>query len=530
MGPVEVSLERRGSAVNVGELVSVTVRHGLNRIPSATIVLRDSDIAEQSFQLSDSECFELGTELAVKAGYGGDTAHIFEGIIVRQKLRTDQTVGTVLELECRDQAYLMTLDKKNACYVNKSDDEVMTQIVSHYSQLSLDVSDTQPVYTETVQYDCSDWDYILSRAQVNGQVVIVNKATLSIKPPESRESAALQLTYGLDIIEFDTTIVGRTQRSFAKLARLRQPDESLAQTQGSVTFAGNADARVGQLIKLDGVGGRSNGEVYVSGVEHSISAGQWITVAQFGHLLEGFIENDSDVAPAIWERVSGISGLHTGVVKKISGDPADGFRVQVTVPTFDTETDGIWARICQFYASNQFGVFFMPEIGDEVIVGFVNSDTSRPVILGSVYSSKQPPPYEHTTENNTKAFITRSKLKIEFDDDQQTLTVCTPTGNQLVLNENDQSVTLEDQNNNCLKMSEEGIELSSPSSISFKADGDVTINAGGNLELAATGDANVEGLNVSCTAKTGFTAKGAASAELSASGETTVKGAMVMIN
>jgi hypothetical protein len=40
----------------------------------------------------------------------------------------------------------------------------------------------------------------------------------------------------------------------------------------------------------------------------------------------------------------------------------------------------------------------------------------------------------------------------------------------------------------------------------------------------------VEGLNITNTAKVGFTAKGSASAEISASGQTIVKGAMVMIN
>ena len=48
--------------------------------------------------------------------------------------------------------------------------------------------------------------------------------------------------------------------------------------------------------------------------------------------------------------------------------------------------------------------------------------------------------------------------------------------------------------------------------------------------MKSEADVNVEGMNVNHTASAGFTAKGNATAELSASGQTTVKGAMVMIN
>ena len=50
------------------------------------------------------------------------------------------------------------------------------------------------------------------------------------------------------------------------------------------------------------------------------------------------------------------------------------------------------------------------------------------------------------------------------------------------------------------------------------------------MTITSKADVKIDGLNVNCEAKVGLVAKGAASAELSASGQTTVKGAMVMIN
>ncbi|MEE4286863.1 MAG: hypothetical protein V2I31_11965, partial [Mariniphaga sp.] len=69
-----------------------------------------------------------------------------------------------------------------------------------------------------------------------------------------------------------------------------------------------------------------------------------------------------------------------------------------------------------------------------------------------------------------------------------------------------------------------------PGDINIKSKKNVNIEATSNISLKATSDFKAEGLSVDLSAQTSFTAKGNASAELSASGQTTVKGAMVMIN
>lgn len=72
--------------------------------------------------------------------------------------------------------------------------------------------------------------------------------------------------------------------------------------------------------------------------------------------------------------------------------------------------------------------------------------------------------------------------------------------------------------------------LDSPKDISITAQGKITIEAMDAIDMSAQADVSVKGLNVNHEANVGFVAKGNASAELSASGQTTVKGAMVMIN
>ena len=165
-----------------------------------------------------------------------------------------------------------------------------------------------------------------------------------------------------------------------------------------------------------------------------------------------------------------------------------------------------------------------------MLVGFVNNDPTHPVILGGMYGSKHKPPYEYTAENPTKAFVTREKLRIEFDEEKKIITVSTPGNNKVELSDDGKSITLSDANGNEVKMDKDGIALSSAKDIKLTAKGNIALDATMKLTGTAKQDAALEGMNVTVQGKVGATVKGNATAELSASGQTTVKGAMVMIN
>ncbi|MCG7757853.1 MAG: hypothetical protein LZF63_14500, partial [Nitrosomonas sp.] len=85
-------------------------------------------------------------------------------------------------------------------------------------------------------------------------------------------------------------------------------------------------------------------------------------------------------------------------------------------------------------------------------------------------------------------------------------------------------------NANKIELNSSGITIDSPKDIKISAKGKVTIDAVSNIELTAQADIKNQGLNINHQANIGFSAKGNATAELSASGQTTVKGAIVMIN
>lgn len=586
-GVVKLTITSDGSPLADSiKIVSVEINKSINKISIARIVVLDGDMPDDAFPVSDADSFKPGAVIKISAGYDQTDESIFEGVVIRHGIKISGANYARLVIECRDKAVGMTIGRKNANYVDQKDSDIITKLIGNCSGLTADVGSTDTQYKELVQYYCTDWDFMIARAEVNGLLAIVDAGTVTVKAPETSADATLTVTYGADLMEFHADIDARTQLTSVKgttwdmatqavqeqaaspqtlntqgnldsatLAKVigldayrlqtpvtmesgalkawadgQQLKAGLARIRGRMKFQGSSKAKPGALIELKGVGARFSGNVFVSAVNHEIENGNWITEVEFGMPHNWFTEQSDVVAPAAAGLTPGIEGLQIGVVKKLDADPDGQYKIQVSVPVLQAETDGVWARLASFYGSDGIGAFFIPEIGDEVILGYFNNDPSYPVILGSLYSSKHKPPYELTADNFTKAIVTKSKLKIIFDDDKKIVTVITPANNQIVISDDAKSILLQDQNQNKVELKPDGIYIDSAKDIVMSAKGKVTITAVGNIESTSNADIKSQGLNINNNANVGFVAKGAASAELSASGQTTVKGAMVMIN
>ena len=586
-GVIKLTIFSEGSQIDEAiQVVSVSITNNINRIPVARIVLLDGDMPEKDFPVSNSDAFKPGKEIKINAGYDQTEETVFEGIIIKHGIKITGDNYSRLVIECRDKAVAMTVGRHNANYVDSKDSDIISTLISNYNGLSSDVEATTVEHKELVQYYCADWDFLLSRAEASGLLVCVDKAKLTVKSPQTSASAVLKVTYGEDLVEFHADTDARSQlakvnsvswdpatqavveqevapqtlneqgdldsKTLAQVLNLeafrlqtaaplesaalkgwataQQIKSGLSRIRGRMKFQGSAKAVPGCLIELDGVGEHFNGNVFVSSVNHDIANGNWMTEVEFGMSSNWFAEQRDLVAPSASGLLPGVEGLQIGVVKQLDQDPSGEYKIQVTIPLMQATTEGVWARLASFYASNAFGGFFIPEIGDEVVLGYFNNDPSYPVVLGSLYSSKLKAPYDLTAENYTKALVTKSLLKVEFDDEKKIITITTPGNNKIVLSDEDKSILLQDQNNNKVELGESGITLDSPKDISITAKGKITLDATGDASISSKANVSVEGMNVEHSAKTAFTAKGNASAELSASGQTTVKGAMVMIN
>ena len=82
--------------------------------------------------------------------------------------------------------------------------------------------------------------------------------------------------------------------------------------------------------------------------------------------------------------------LVIGVVTN-NNDPDETGRVRVKYPSLSDSEESAWARIASVSAGNARGLMMLPQPDEEVIVGFEQGDTRRPIVLGSLFNGKDKP-------------------------------------------------------------------------------------------------------------------------------------------
>ncbi len=556
-------------------VLSVTVNRELNRVPSAALQIDDGEASKATFPASDSGLFLPGNAIEIQFGYRSQNESVFKGRIVKQRLKVRKD-GGVLSVDCCADAVTTTAARKSKYFFNMKDSDIMGQILDAHS-LASDVEATTPDLKEVVQYNSTDWDFMLCRAETNGQVVLVADDKITIAKPKFDTAPVLQLTYGSTVLELDVEMDARWQTKGIKAVSWKAAEQETINADGSeptAPQAGNvaaadlakvlgddtdeimhggaidepqlqawADARLmrmrlarlrgrarcqgfaailpGNIMQIAGIGERFEGKLYVSGVRQSISSGNWETDIQFGLNPELFAETYNLRPLPASGLLPSVTGLQIGVVTQLENDPDGEDRIKCRIPLVSTSEDGFWTRLATLDAGNGRGTYFRPEIGDEVVVGFLGSDPRYPVVLGQCNSSAKPSPEPAKDSNNLKGYVSREKLKLTFDDDKKILGLETPAGNKITLSEDAKGIVLQDQNNNKITLDNNGITIESAKDLTFKA----------------TADVKVSGANTELTAQTSFKASGAGTAEVSGAqtkingdAMTVIKGGMVQIN
>ena len=112
-----------------------------------------------------------------------------------------------------------------------------------------------------------------------------------------------------------------------------------------------------------------------------------------------------------------LDGLYIGLVTR-SNDPLNIGRVKVRYPWMHDDEESHWARVVQPYAGNERGLFFIPEVGDEVILAFELGDIHQPLVVGCTWNGEDEPPEPGDPDgsNHHKVIETRFGHKLHFDD------------------------------------------------------------------------------------------------------------------
>jgi uncharacterized protein involved in type VI secretion and phage assembly len=177
--------------------------------------------------------------------------------------------------------------------------------------------------------------------------------------------------------------------------------------------------------------------------------------------------------------------LNAGYLARVVSldDPERLNRVQVRLIAFDG-IDGqdapLWARVVAPFAGNDRGTFFMPDVDDEVLVLFTNGDTRFPLVIGGLWNGASTAPADLGPEGNRyKRIRSRNGITITMDDQrgQETLTLETPGGQTLRLEDGPGTITCEDSNGNSITMESAGITIQAASKVKVQA-ATVDVSAG----------------------------------------------------
>ena len=549
---------------------SIVVVNEVNRIPRAHIFLLDGDASEQDFPISNQDFFKPGKKLEIDFGYESDLENVFKGVIVKISIKVRESSGSYLEVICKHPVVKLTTKKKNHFFYDATDNDAITQILEE-AGISAGIDGMKDVkHVQLVQYESTSWDFMIARAEVNGKLVMFDNEKLKIASPSMDGSDVLKCQYGANVLSFDAVMDSESQFSsveskgwsssdqdlisadgeqdfknkignissdelasvlndepyilkhvgnlsveeLTQWAKSKATKNELAKIIGNVSIQGVSKIYPGTIVELAGFGNRFSGRAFVTGVRHEMAQGGWTSHLQFGLPSTWFSQQQNFNALPAGGIMPAISGLQIGIVTQLENDPDNEYRIKVRMPIISNDEEGVWASVARIYAGDNFGICFTPEIDDEVVVGFLNDDPRKAIVLGALHSSAKASPLAFKDTNHFKGIVSRNDLRMIWDDDKKIITISTPAGHHITLDDNGKKITIEDSNQNKIELGDQGIEIASAK--------DLKLSAKQNIEL--------QGINIQCKADGKFTAEGNAGAEVKTNSIAVLKGSLVQIN
>lgn len=520
-------------------LLNAKVQFELNKIPFAKFSFVSSNVDIEPEASLASDLLKQGDEIEMKIKFEGTDETLFKGIIKSLEKTIDQ--GRLqLKVECKDLAYQLTLASEFA----ESDSMTFEdKLIEFTKDITLDSGlQGQPWGKELVSMNVSTtvpWDYLLSFLDAIGIQVVVQNGLLKgvdILQPEPDEKyfadGSINIFSWKDKVD-DTVVLSKaiieywdsstqalekmeaTQEANPNVKVLRMNATQLTpetlqrmadnyikrsaylSKQANLSTVGNLHARVGDFIIANKVNPLlDNQKLIISKELHNIESGSWTTEYDLGLQNEKLFSEASVERNRAVTSMSGsmdrIFGLMIGKVTSLDEDPKGELRIKVNMPTLSPNGEGKWARVVNLFASKDFGSFFLPEVGDEVIVSFIDGHPDYPIVLGSVYSSSHMPSFKQTSDNYVKGWLTKADSKFEFDDEKKRIELSTAKGNKFLISEDEKGISVEDENKNKIVLNDQGIRIESASAIEIKAAADIKME-GASISISSSGPLELKG-------------------------------------
>jgi phage protein D len=501
-----------------------------------------------------------GSRVDLHIGYVGNTQKMITGEIAALTADFSSDGPATLQVDGFDLLHRLTRGTFYRTFEELPDSEIVSRIASEMD-LTPSVALTPRRTESRVQYYTTNLHFLTELAQANGYFLWVEDENLHFKP-ERPAPNTIQLEWGKTLTSFSTRLstagqvnvvevrwwdpkqkqsfsvrVERSSAATATLAPTGQQQiargaggrsekvitdapvtsakQALAYAEAALsgqeqtvitghgTSVGHPGIRVGTMLELSGLG-RFDRSYIVTEVTHTVSESGYQTSFQVNsalHLSSVFSSADDLFTATDGHDRRRTYGVLVGTV--ISNKDFQGW-VKVKLPGLSDDEIGHQARLAAGMAGAERGMFFLPEVGDEVLVAFEQGDITRPYVLGALWNGKDKPPETNGDGKNNLRFIrSRSGHQVRLDDTDgaEKIAIIDKSGTN--------HITIDTSSNT--------ISITS-------MEHDINVEAKkGTIRLAA------QNIEMTSTAETKVAAKGGLTLDGSP-GNTTIKGAIVNIN
>jgi phage protein D/phage baseplate assembly protein gpV len=505
----------------------------------------------------DDSRFALGASVEISmSDQQGVLKSVMKGEITAVEPNFEDNSLATITVRGYDRIHRLHRGSKARVFVQSTDSDIVKKIATQ-NGLQAVTDATSQVYEHVYQDHKTDFEFLQERAQRNGFEVFVDDKKLYFRKPKGSRGE-ITLTWGTTLRGFHPRmsatgqvnevmvkgwdpkqkkeIIGQAsssdlspqigdgkwggsaaQQAFseAKWVEIRRPVNSQAEADKiaqsildeinsgfveaeGVAF-GNPDMTAGQKVKLEKLGTRFSGKYMVTSVRHVYTLSGYDThFTVTGSRPRTFADLVKDNSTS---GVGGWNGVVTALVTNNDDKEGKMGRVKVKFPWLEGNLESTWARVTGIGSGNNAGLYWLPEVGDEVLVAFEHGNFNHPYIIGSLWNGKDAPPEASAVKNG----------KVEIR------TLRTTAGHIIRLTDgNSPKIEIIDSKTNT-------------SIVMDTQNKKITITSKGDLSLEATGNLELKGMNVTVEAKQGLNLKGV-NGSLEASGPLKVKGAVVNIN
>lgn len=197
-------------------------------------------------------------------------------------------------------------------------------------------------------------------------------------------------------------------------------------------------------------------------------------------------------------QIGRIHGVVVGVVTN-NQDPDDLGRVKVKLPWLSDLDETNWARIAAPMAGKQRGVYFLPEVDDEVLVAFDHGDVRFPYVLGALWNGNDAPPVTNSDgKNNIRMIKSRSGhvIKLNDEDGNETIEITDKSQkNSIVIDTSKNTITVTTDKDITLSASKGTIKLDAQK-VEIASSDTTKLTSGSTMNIEASGTMTVKGATV----------------------------------